>query len=533
MMGGSKTTKLILLDSLLQEMLILLPGLVVGVVCADSLSPLPVPDKGVLLDDGGRDGKSFGLHTSLDGGALIWANTSAVTTAGFFGNAAILLAGVYLLTHTDEMESLRDSLLPLGKAKAKVQTGVEEEQVNEEENMFEKGQNLIGETFSTLTNNMNKVSQGLSKRKGGLFKLPSLENLMPTKLENPLIKLKEKLFPTESEDKVITLAEKPTATENPEDIFVQSFAEKLAMESWYDMINKEHLEEDSWTFNINKNADFEHYEDQDQDQHLPFLYDSVSSYPTFQQHASTSKENIVMENIVPDMRESLHPPAQKEVPQEEKKSLSEEKAKLAEHKARLQEKKRKWAESFLEHFYKKQELEKQTKEQLQQVLPVEELPSDGGMVEYDLYEGEELYDNHGFYEEGYSRIGDDEVRAIIEAQFPDFETFGVKIPKTADLLEKDSMEDMIEVSDLSEVEGNDENIEITTSSYEETTAVIEEETTIQTQYNDELMEYSDDEEDTSKDILASKGDDVLIDEEGVEKPLKKMKKVKKMKKKEK
>ena len=108
-----------------------------------------------------------------------------------------------------------------------------------------------------------------------------------------------------------------------------------------------------------------------------------------------------MENIVPDMREPLHPPAQKEVPQEEKKSLSEEKSKLAEHKARLQEKKRKWAESFLEHFYKKQELEKETKEQLQQVLPVEEPHSDGVVAEYDLYEGEELYDNPGFYEEGY------------------------------------------------------------------------------------------------------------------------------------
>ena len=27
----------------------------------------------------------------------MWVNTSAVSTAGFFGNAAVLLAGVYLL----------------------------------------------------------------------------------------------------------------------------------------------------------------------------------------------------------------------------------------------------------------------------------------------------------------------------------------------------------------------------------------------------------------------------------------------------
>merc|ERR1719206_462192 len=170
-----------------------------------------------------------------------------------------------------------------------------------------------------------------------------------------------------------------------------------------------------------------------------------------------------------------------------------------------------------------------TKEQLQQVLPPEEPHSDGVEYDHDLYEGEEHYDNHGFYEEGY-RIGDDEVRAIIEAQFPDFETFGVKIPKTAELMEKDTVENIIEVTNSSKVEANDENIEITTSNYEETTALIEEDTTIQTQNNDEIMNYNDDREDNSKEILASKGDDVLIDDE-VEKPMKKMKKVKKMKKK--
>ena len=123
------------------------------------------------------------------------------------------------------------------------------------------------------------------------------------------------------------------------------------------------------------------------------------------------------------------------------------------------------------------------------------------------------------------------MRAIIEAQFPDFETFGVKIPKTAELMEKDTVENIIEVTNSSKVEANDENIEITTSNYEETTALIEEDTTIQTQNNDEIMNYNDDREDNSKEILASKGDDVLIDDE-VEKPMKKMKKVKKMKKKE-
>ena len=61
-----------------------------------------------------RSGKSLGLHSSIgqnpsisilyqllecfpDGSSFMWVNTSAVSTAGFFGNAAVLLAGVYLL----------------------------------------------------------------------------------------------------------------------------------------------------------------------------------------------------------------------------------------------------------------------------------------------------------------------------------------------------------------------------------------------------------------------------------------------------
>ena len=45
----------------------------------------------------GRDGKSIGLYSSVDGTSYAWVNTSAATTAGFIGNAAVLLAGVYLM----------------------------------------------------------------------------------------------------------------------------------------------------------------------------------------------------------------------------------------------------------------------------------------------------------------------------------------------------------------------------------------------------------------------------------------------------
>ena len=39
-----------------------------------------------------------------DGTSYMWVNTSAVSTAGFFGNAAVLLAGVYLLRKVNNME---------------------------------------------------------------------------------------------------------------------------------------------------------------------------------------------------------------------------------------------------------------------------------------------------------------------------------------------------------------------------------------------------------------------------------------------
>ena len=37
------------------------------------------------------------INFFADGTSYMWVNTSAVSTAGFFGNAAVLLAGVYLL----------------------------------------------------------------------------------------------------------------------------------------------------------------------------------------------------------------------------------------------------------------------------------------------------------------------------------------------------------------------------------------------------------------------------------------------------
>ena len=143
---------------------------------------------------------------------------------------------------------------------------------------------------------------------------------------------------------------------------------------------------------------------------MSFSYESP--YPSFRQHASTSKDNIVIEPLVPEMRETLYPPVKEEFPQEEKKSLSEEKAKLALHKAKLQEKKKKWAENFLMNFYKKQELEEQTKQKMQAALSPpsqsetqygiqEDYYQEPQMDDYQKYEVDGLHDQNGFYEEGF------------------------------------------------------------------------------------------------------------------------------------
>ena len=53
------------------------------------------------------------IHVLLyaDGTSYMWVNTSAVSTAGFFGNAAVLLAGVYLLRKVSNMEFWKGILL--------------------------------------------------------------------------------------------------------------------------------------------------------------------------------------------------------------------------------------------------------------------------------------------------------------------------------------------------------------------------------------------------------------------------------------
>merc|ERR1711892_58890 len=220
---------------------------------------------------------------------------------------------------------------------------------------------------------------------------------------------------------------------------------------------------------------------------------------------------------------------------ENKKSLSVEKEKLAEHKEKLQEKKRKWAENFLQNFYKKQELEEETKTQMQLAVSPHgedslEYDQEHLVDTYDQYEADGFYDPNGFYEDGF-RIGDDEVQAIIAAQLSDFESFGVKIPKTSEELEK---EDGGKHENYPEIQSYIEESETTTFSPEETTFLNEEETTFPAQNTEEITisdeEENMDDKENKSDIVSSIGDDVNISEDIVKEPTKKMKKVKKLKK---
>ena len=118
------------------------------------------------------------------------------------------------------------------------------------------------------------------------------------------------------------------------------------------------------------------------------------------------------------------------------------------------------------------------------------------------------------------RIGDNEVQAIIDAQLADFESFGVRIPKTPEVLDLSS-----------EVLEEDEEFEATTAmnDSEETTVkeVVIEDTT--------LIPESTDDQWGSGEIVSSEGDDMVIneqsfDDETKEDKKRKMRKIKKLKK---
>ena len=133
------------------------------------------------------------------------------------------------------------------------------------------------------------------------------------------------------------------------------------------------------------------------------------------------------------------------------------------------------------------------------------------------------------------RIGDDEVQAIIDAQLSDVGSFGVRIPKTQEKLEKEAAEKNIKSFKMKESIEVNEDSEITTlsSDIQETTLEDEEETTTQTIIEENIKDISDTQ--NTSEIVSSSGDDLVLSEEivdikEVDEPMKKLKKVKKLKK---
>ena len=142
----------------------------------------------------------------------MWANTSAVSTAGFFGNAAVLLAGVYLLSHSDQLVEIADGvnkLLPSADDNTNHYDNDEEGEVTK---MIEKGQEIIGDTLETINKNVKKLKDKVNAKSGGILEqLPKLP-----KLDNPLKKLKDKLFPATTPEPETVVYHEPLDTIRPQ-----------------------------------------------------------------------------------------------------------------------------------------------------------------------------------------------------------------------------------------------------------------------------------------------------------------------------
>lgn len=144
----------------------------------------------------------------------MWVNTSAVSTAGFFGNAAVLLAGVYLLrkvklpliihtqmivfSHSDKIPELADGVNSLLSPKETKESFVNYEG---EQNLLQKGKDILGDTLDTINQNVKRFKSRVNKKSSGLLHKLS-------QLDNPIKKLKDKLLP----EPKVTISEAPVVS---------------------------------------------------------------------------------------------------------------------------------------------------------------------------------------------------------------------------------------------------------------------------------------------------------------------------------
>ena len=137
----------------------------------------------------------------LDGASYLWANTSAVSTAGFFGNAALFLSSLYLLSHSDKIVEIADQLIA-------------------GDGLSEKGSSIIDDTVHSLNKNFENIGENIkkatNKAKGSASVMTNvmsgLKNLVP---KNPMQKLKDTFFPTIPKETVTSHNVRPTQPISP------------------------------------------------------------------------------------------------------------------------------------------------------------------------------------------------------------------------------------------------------------------------------------------------------------------------------
>jgi len=400
--------------------------------------------KQIFNDDGdesGREakslGKSFGLHSSLDGQSYMWANTSAVTTAGFFGNAAVLLTGVYLLSHSDQLVDMADGfnkLLTSNGAEKNSGTG------GEVANMIEKGQEMIGDTLHKINSNMKNLREKVKKE------FPKLADL-----NKPIKNLKDKLFPQTSKQK-IPESELVSVIEQPQEFSFDNsgvFNEDFFAEHKFDFGERNEKDEKPMVLIF---PDSGSDNDDNEDDGLPFL--------------AIGDGNVVLDHDNDDYDEYDM-------------ELRIDSVDLEDEELEKLEKKKKWAENFLKNYYKLQELKlkekekkksmkKKTKNTKKKKVPIlktddmkpfvhlrqDDIVLDENTDNYGEQTEESIIDskvvmnepeyreieedavkhvkyetdrNKGFQHDDEFRIDDEELQTMIDSQLTNFESF--KIPK--------------------------------------------------------------------------------------------------------
>ena len=124
-----------------------------------------------------------------------------MSTAGFFGNAALFLSSLYLLSHSDQIVEIADQL-------------ISGEQVSEKGNsIIDDTMNSFNENFANLGTNIKKATTN-AKGSAGLMTnvMSGLKNLVP---KNPMKKLKDTFFPAKPKETVTSHKVVPTQSISP------------------------------------------------------------------------------------------------------------------------------------------------------------------------------------------------------------------------------------------------------------------------------------------------------------------------------